>query len=329
MKNNTTILAAAFATALACTGLSGAAMADDKPLAGKTLAFVPTSLGYDLTDGWYNMLKKELEPEGLNIIVRDPNWSTATGAQALVSLISQKPDLLMVQNPDVQSYARLLRRAEGEGIPVLQINMRSSVETTAFVGADWVGIGRAMAESAIESCGEGSGQSGKVSLVQGPLTSASSVYQMEGINAAFEGRKDITVVSSQAANWDPSQARAITDTVLKQHNDLCAVIDFWDGQAVGSAAAIRRQRGDNKVLLITNGGTEQTAACDNIANGTFDKYMTYNVREQSTDIAELVRKILTEDIRPGGERLDRMTAVNVIDADNLTENSCWKLSDYK
>jgi ribose transport system substrate-binding protein len=326
MKNKARTLIAS-AVAVAC--LSGNAPADDKPLAGKTLAFVPTSLGYDLTDGWYNMLKKELEPEGLEIIVRDPNWSTATGAQALVSLISQKPDILMVQNPDVQSYARLLRRAENEGIPVLQINMRSSAETTAFVGADWVGIGKAMAESAVASCGDGSGRSGKISLVQGPLTSASSVYQMQGINEVLEGRDDIRVVSSQAANWDPSQARAITDTVLKQHADLCAVIDFWDGQAVGSAAAIRRQRGGKDVLLITNGGTEQTAACDNIANGTFDKYMTYNVREQSTDIAELVRRILTEDIRPGGERLDRTTAVRVIDADNLRDDSCWKLSDYK
>lgn len=326
MKNKARTLIAS-AVAVAC--LSGNALADDKPLAGKTLAFVPTSLGYDLTDGWYNMLKKELEPEGLEIIVRDPNWSTATGAQALVSLISQKPDILMVQNPDVQSYARLLRRAENEGIPVLQINMRSSAETTAFVGADWVGIGKAMAESAVASCGDGSGRSGKISLVQGPLTSASSVYQMQGINEVLEGRDDIRVVSSQAANWDPSQARAITDTVLKQHADLCAVIDFWDGQAVGSAAAIRRQRGGEDVLLITNGGTEQTAACDNIANGTFDKYMTYNVREQSTDIAELVRRILTEDIRPGGERLDRTTAVRVIDADNLRDDSCWKLSDYK
>src|SRR5690606_38095448 len=295
MKNKARTLIAS-AVAMAC--LSGGVVADDKPLAGKTLAFVPTSLGYDLTDGWYNMLKKELEPEGLEIIVRDPNWSTATGAQALVSLISQKPDILMVQNPDVQSYARLLRRAENEGIPVLQINMRSSVETTAFVGADWVGIGKAMAESAVTSCGDGSGRSGKISLVQGPLTSASSVYQMQVINEVLEGRDDIRVVSSQAANWDPSQARAITDTVLKQHADLCSVIDFWDGQAVGSAAAIRRQRGGEDVLLITNGGTEQTAACDNIANGTFDKYMTYNVREQSTDIAELVRKILTEDIQP-------------------------------
>ncbi|MEY1660535.1 sugar ABC transporter substrate-binding protein [Isoalcanivorax beigongshangi] len=328
MKNNNVLKV--MVTSLALVSAAGIAEAEQQsPLAGKTLAFVPTSLGYDLTDGWYNMLRKELGAEGLNITVRDPNWSTATGAQALVSLIAQKPDVLMVQNPDVQSYSRLLKRAEDAGIPVLQINMRSSVQTTAFVGADWVGIGRAMANAAVEYCGEDSGRSGKVSLVQGPLTSASSVFQMEGINAVLKGRKDIQVVSSQAANWDPSQARAITDTVAKQHGDLCAVIDFWDGQAVGSAAAIRRHRGDQKVHLITNGGAEKTAACDNIANGTFDQYMTYSVREQSTAIAEVVRKIITEGIKPGGEQLDRTTAVRVITADNLADDSCWALSDYK
>ncbi len=58
--------------------------------------------------------------------VRDPNWSTDAGAQAITSLISEKPDVIVVHNPDVQSYARLLKQAEEAGIYVVQVNMRSS-----------------------------------------------------------------------------------------------------------------------------------------------------------------------------------------------------------
>ena len=47
----------------------------------------------------------------------------------------------MVHNPDVQSYARLLKKAEEAGIYVVQVNMRSSYSTDVFVGADYVGMG--------------------------------------------------------------------------------------------------------------------------------------------------------------------------------------------
>jgi ribose transport system substrate-binding protein len=58
--------------------------------------------------------------------IRDPHFSADAGAQAITSLISEKPDVLVVHNPDVQSYAKLLKRAEEAGIHVVQINMRSN-----------------------------------------------------------------------------------------------------------------------------------------------------------------------------------------------------------
>src|SRR3984957_16968890 len=60
-------------------------------LAGKTVAFVPVAMNFDLTEGWYAGLKKELEPYGVKFELRDPNWNTNSGAQAVTSLISEKP----------------------------------------------------------------------------------------------------------------------------------------------------------------------------------------------------------------------------------------------
>jgi ABC-type sugar transport system substrate-binding protein len=108
---------------------------------GKTVAYVPVAMGFDLTEGWAAGLKSALEPLGVKFEVRDPNWSTDAGAQAITSLISEKPDVIVVHNPDVQSYARLLKKAEQAGIYVVQVNMRSSYSTDAFVGVDYVGFG--------------------------------------------------------------------------------------------------------------------------------------------------------------------------------------------
>ena len=106
-------------------------------------------------------LKEALEPLGVNFDIRDPNWSTDAGAQAITSLITEKPDVIVVHNPDVQSYARLLKKAEEAGIYVVQVNMRSSYSTDAFVGADYVGMGERIGQRLIDKCSPANGGSGK------------------------------------------------------------------------------------------------------------------------------------------------------------------------
>lgn len=77
---------------------------------GKTIAFVPASMGIDLTEGWAKMMKREADKLGMNFIIRDAQWSSDVGSQAITSLIGEKPDVMVVHNPDVQSYARLFEK---------------------------------------------------------------------------------------------------------------------------------------------------------------------------------------------------------------------------
>lgn len=309
-----------------CAALGTSVFAQDTSLKGKTVAFVPTSLGYDLTDGWNAMVGKQLQAMGAEWVVRDPNWSTDAGAQAITSLISEKPDVLLVQNPDIQSYARLLKRAEDAGIAVVQVNMRSAVNTSAFVGADWIGIGEAMANAVVARCGKGTGKSGKVSIVQGVLTAAASTFHMKCVQNVLAKNPDIKVVSNQAADWDASKARAVTDTVLKQHPDLCGVIGFWDGHDTGTAAAIREAKRQGQVFLVTNGGAAMTG-CNNVANGNFSAYMTYNVKQQSDDLVAVTRDLLTKP-KPTA-MVSKVTPITVIDKASLRPDSCWNLADVR
>ena len=130
---------AASAPALAQQGLDEPFQKPFKDaLAGKTVAFVPVAMNFDLTEGWFAGLKKELEPYGVKFELRDPNWNTNAGAQAVTSLISEKPAVMVIHNPDVQTYAKLLQRAENDGIFVIQINMGSAYRSSGFVGANWI-----------------------------------------------------------------------------------------------------------------------------------------------------------------------------------------------
>ena len=102
------------------------------------MIFIPIAMGFDITESWAAIWRKQAAALGYTFEIRDPNWSTDAGTKALTAAIAEKPDLLIIHNPDIQSYARLLKRAQDEGIKVLQVNMPSVTTTDSYVGADWV-----------------------------------------------------------------------------------------------------------------------------------------------------------------------------------------------
>lgn len=294
-----------------------------KTLAGKTVAFVPVALGFDLAQGWFAGLKKELEPLGVKVVARDPNWNTNAGAQAITSLISEKPDVMVVHNPDVQTYAKLLQRAEEAGIQVVQINMRSNYSSVVYVGVDWVDIGEQATTAVVQAC---KGKSNKVAIVQGALSAAASAYTLKGVENVLAKNPDVKVVSSQAADWDAAKAKGITQTVLKQHPDLCGIVGFWDGMDSGTAAAIKEAGLSGKVFLATSGGGEQKGACDQVKSGAFDLDLSYDVPTQASNMASSIKWLLQNKGKTGTAKGSIYTTIIPITKANAsTEGTCWKL----
>jgi ABC-type sugar transport system substrate-binding protein len=293
---------------------------------GKRVAYVPVAMGFDLTEGWAAGLKSALEPLGVKFEVRDPNWSTDAGAQAITSLISEKPDVIVVHNPDVQSYARLLRRAEEAGIYVVQINMRSSYSTDAFVGVDYVGLGEQIGSKLVEKCAPAKGGSGKVAITQGVLTAAASVYQMKGIGNVLAKHPEIKIVSNQAADWDANKAKNITATAIQQNPDLCGIVGFWDVMDVGTAAAIRES--GKSIYLLSQGGGNQ-AACNGLANGTYSEVAVYFVPGQARDMANMIKQMLQLKQKPGATKTTLFTQIDFVTKDNMKPSSCWSLPGQK
>ena len=138
---------------------------------GKTIGYVPFSMSFDLAKGWLAGMQKQADELGYKIIVRDPNWNTDVGSQAMSQLINEKPDIIVYMNPDLQSYAKILKKAQAAGIHLVAVNLKS-VFPTHYIGEDWQLNGAEEAKYIVSKCGAGTGRSGKVSIVQGILTSA-------------------------------------------------------------------------------------------------------------------------------------------------------------
>jgi ribose transport system substrate-binding protein len=321
-------IAAATAPALAQKGLDEPFQgAFKEALAGKTVAFVPVAMNFDLTEGWFASLKKELEPYGVKVIVRDPNWSTNAGAQAVTTLISEKPAVIILHNPDVQTYAKLAQRAENDGIYIVQVNMGSNYRSSAYIGADWIDIGERLTEATVKAC---QGKSNKIAVVQGALSAATSAYTLKGVENVLAKNPDIKVVSSQAADWDAAKAKAITQTVLKQNPDLCGIIGFWDGMDIGTAAAVKEAGLTGKVFLATSGGGERKGACELVKSGAFDLDMSYDVPTQAADMAGVIKWLLSSGVKPGSVKGSMYTTLIPITKENASsDTACWNLSDLK
>ncbi|WP_246672061.1 MULTISPECIES: sugar ABC transporter substrate-binding protein [unclassified Mesorhizobium] len=326
--------AAALAAAIISTGCAiaqeGMADALRQPtldsLAGKKVVFVPMSMSFDLPEGWAAIMEKEAKRLGYTIDIRDANWSTDTGTRALTQAITEKPDIIVVQNFDVASYARTLKKAEDSGIKVIQVNMKSSYQTDAFVGADWYGIGQYAANRMIEKCGKASGKSGKIAIIQGPATAAASVYQLNAITETLKGHDDIKIVSSQTGDWDQSKAHGIAQTVIQQNPDLCGIVGFWDVMDAGTGAAIQESGKD--IYLITSGGGNKTA-CQGVQNGTFNEVISYDVEGQGRDLNNTIKVLLQSKEPAGSLKFALYTPNKFITKDTMSANSCWDLDQLK
>jgi simple sugar transport system substrate-binding protein/ribose transport system substrate-binding protein len=217
----------------------------------------------------------------------------------------------------------LIQKAESEGIDVVQINMRSAYPSVVYVGADWIEIGEKATTAVADAC---KGKSNKIAVVQGALSAAASAYTLKGVENVLAKRPELKVVSSQAADWDAAKAKGITQTVLKQHPDLCGIVGFWDGMDSGTAAAIKEAGLTGKVFLATSGGGEQKGACDQVKSGAFDLDISYDVPTQASNMAASIKWLLQNKGKVKDAKGSIYTTlIPITKANAATEGTCWKL----
>lgn len=295
---------------------------------GKTVVMIPYSMGEPIGAGIATGLQRLADERGFSFSVRDPNWSIDQGVQAISQVITEKPDVLVVQNIDMQGYARAIKQAEDAGVRVVQINVKSIAKSTGHVGIDWYWNAYYTLEAVVEKCSPKNGGNGKVAILQGTPNNPTNFIGMKAINDVMAANPDMVMVSDQSADWDPSKAHSVVSTVLRQHPDLCGYVGFWDGQDSGLAAAVREAGLTGKVFVSTQGGAERSA-CDMIANGSYDYYRSYNVRELSKMMNAAVSVIMQT---PAGETIRPFSIYSEsrpVTKATLAQSSCWSMDEIK
>jgi ribose transport system substrate-binding protein len=334
MKYLKTILAAAAALTISAqvTASQAEDLAQDpgpaayaQALKGKRVMLVPLAMGFDLAQGWTAYLKKEIDAWGGVLETRDPNWVVDAGAQAITDAIASdtRPDVLIIHAPDLNSYSKLMKRAQQAGTYVILVDNPANFPADAFVGSDWDRLGQLEAEAAVKACGPGSSK--KIGLVQGDQANSSSLYQYAGIMKVLAQHPDFQVVAKPDSNWDATTSRNVTATMLQQHPDICAIIDFWDGDATGASAAIRDAGLRDKVFLVTTGGGEKAADCDKLEDGTYGAVVMTDLARQSADMNAIIKFLLQSGQPAGTSHTYIYTLEKATTKADLKPDSCWDL----
>ena len=327
------LLAAAAFTVIGAVTVNSTVRADDvgtqdpgaapyeQALKGKKVVLIPMAMGFDLAQGWAAYLKHEVEAWGGTFETRDPNWDVNAHAQAITDIISgdQKPDVLVIHSPDLNSFSKLLKKAQSEGIYVVLVDNPMNFPADAFVGSNWYHLGQLEAGAAVDAC---KGKSGQVGLVQGDAANASSIYQYNGIMQVLKQHPEIKVVAEPFSNWDPNNSKTVTTTMLQQNPDICSVIDFWDGDATGAAAAIKDAGKTDKIGLVTTGGGE-TVDCKALEDGTFSAVVMTELAGQSRDMNAVIKFLLQSGQKPGSSKTYIYTLEKATTKADLKPSTCW------
>jgi ribose transport system substrate-binding protein len=292
---------------------------------GKRVVFVPVFMGLDLTEAWSKIMSLQAKRLGYNYEVRNANFDTSAGVQILTQLLNEdpKPDVVVIHNPDVTSYAKIEKKLEDAGVHVIQLNMKSLTMTTGFAGGDATVIGEMQARSVVQHCGPDTSR--EVLILNGPTTAPWTVYLQSGYNNVFKDHPDIKIVARQSVgNYESSKAKQITEVTLKQYPNLCAVIGVWDIPDLGTAAAIAQEGKTGKVFLSTNGGFSDYA-CKAIKEGKFDNYISFNVPGQGRDVNNLIQMALQSPGKPGKVKVALYSPLREVTKANLGSDACWSL----
>ena len=297
-------------------------------LKGKKVVFVPLAMGFDLTEGGPRSCAGRPR-----ISATASKFATRTGARTRARAPSPTRSprsriSLIVHNPDLQSYAKLEQRAVQAGIKVLQVNLETVNPDRRLrrrgLGEGWpdrgAGAGRALRQ--------GIGKSGKVAILEGQPTAASNLYELYAYYHVFADHPEIQVVADQAATYDPAKARAITETVLQQHPDLCGIVGNWDNQDVGAGAAVQAAGKSGQVFIVTSGGGNKTG-CDNISKGLLSEIVSYDVPLQGDALNQAIVELLLSPAKAGRARRPISRRSRCRRRTRSRRVKCWTLDELK
>jgi ribose transport system substrate-binding protein len=254
--------------------------------------------------GWLKAItdnaRKEGEELGVDLILSEGTNDSASQVSQVETLISQKPDVLVILPHEGGPLTPVAQKAMQAGIPVINVDREFSTPAAyrTWIGGDNYGIGEAAADyiAGQLNC------KGKVVEIQGVAGISVTEQRTKGFTDGIKRcNGGIKVVARQPADFLPDKGLQVMETILQGQKDIDAVYTHDDDMAMGVVQAIRNANRQDEMFVTGAGGSKD--AMNLIAQGNlYRATFLYNpsMSGSAISLAKLIaeRKGLSELVEP-------------------------------
>lgn len=195
-----------------------------------------------------NELKKEIEKEGDELIVRNPELNIDKQNEQIEEFISKKVDGIFV-NPIDSSKLTSLESAREAGIPIIAID--ASVENKDLIDcvieSDNYDAGVLCAQDMMKRM-----QSADIVLLK-HSTVESAVSRIQGFLDTIKNYPQYKIIDSAECEGQLERAMPLMESMLKKNSDIDVVMALNDPSALGALAAIESMKRTNILVYGVDG----------------------------------------------------------------------------
>lgn len=236
--------------ASACTG--GATPA---PSSAPTTNYKITLVVGQNNDAFFITMAKGAEAEAAKLGVTfdwqgPPNYDPSLQIPILSSVLTSKPDFLIVSPTDANALVAPLKEFGAAGIPV--INVDTDVADTSTRLGLMTSDNKVGGNLAAEELAKILNNTGKVALLCVPPGITTGEDRKAGFEAKIATVSGIEYVGSQIYNGsDASDATRVMNAILVQQPDLAGVVACDGNAGLGAATAIKSAGKSGEIKLVT------------------------------------------------------------------------------
>lgn len=228
-------------------------------------------------------------------------------------MIAQQVDAIVIAPADSKALIPVLKRAQAEGVIVVNIDNKLDNEVLSSSGAEIPFVGpdnRSGARKIGEYLAQQIQAGDQVAILEGIPTSFNSQQRRQGFEDAMTAA-EIQIVASQSAQWEMGIANQVAAAILSEHPQLDAILACNDSMALGALAAVKAagRAGEVKIVGFDNISGVQRAIRDGEILATADQHGD----QLAVFGIEYALQLLQGDSKPD----DKETPVDLITAESL------------
>jgi len=177
-------------------------------------------------------------------------------------MMAGQVDAIVIAPADSKALVSVLKRAQGAGIVVVNIDnklddgvLKETGVRIPFVGPD----NRAGARMAAEYLAKKLAKGDQVGMLEGIKTAFNGQQRRLGFEDAMQAA-GIEIVDVQSAQWEMDIANRVASAMISEHADIKALLCGNDSMALGAVAAVKAAGRSGQIQIIGYDGISAVRA---------------------------------------------------------------------